>query len=80
MKYRFIREHCQDYPVKTLCQALGVSDSGYYAWKRRPSSRRQQADEALAERIRQIHQASRRIRAGLALLVQPCPDANGWCA
>jgi putative transposase len=78
MKYRFIAQHCQDYPVKMMCQALGISASGYYAWKRRPPSQRQQADEALAERIRQIHQAShriygsRRIRAELDEQGQPC--------
>ncbi len=78
MKYRFIAQHYQDYPVKTMCQALGVSDSGYYAWKRRSPSQRQQADEALASRIRQVHQAthriygSRRIRAELVEQGQPC--------
>jgi transposase InsO family protein len=78
MKYRFIAQQSQQYPVKTMCQALGVSDSGYYAWKRRPPSQRQQADAALAERIRQIHQAShriygsRRIRAELDEQGQPC--------
>lgn len=46
--------------------------SGYYAWKQRGSSQRQQEDELLAERIHQVHQAShqiygsRRIRAELA--------------
>jgi len=78
MKYRFIAQHCQDYPVKTMCQALGVSESGYYGWKRRPPSQRQQADKALAARIRQVHQAShriygsRRIRAELDEQGQPC--------
>jgi putative transposase len=78
MKYGFIREHCQDYPVKMMCQALGVSASGYYAWRRRPPSQRQLADEALAVQIRQVHQAShriygsRRIRAELVEQGQPC--------
>jgi putative transposase len=78
MKYSFIAQHAREYPVKRMCQALGVSDSGYYAWKRRPPSQRQQADEVLAERIRQIHQAShriygsRRIRAELDEQGQPC--------
>ena len=78
MKYRFIAQHALEYPMKTMCHALGVSDSGYYAWKRRPPSQRQQADEALAARIRQVHQAShriygsRRIRAELGEQGQPC--------
>ena len=48
-----------DYPLSTLCAALGVSRSGYYAWRARPPSPRQQADEVLAGQIRQVHQESR---------------------
>jgi putative transposase len=72
MKYRFLREYQQEYPVKTMCQMLDVSVSGYYAWKQRPASARQIADEQLSIRIRQVHEAthqiygSRRIRAELA--------------
>ena len=39
---------------------IGGSQSGYYAWKRRPPSRRSQEDQVLAERIAQISPASRR--------------------
>ena len=55
-----------------MCQTLEVSESGYYAWKRRPLSQRAQADAALTSRIQQVHQAShqiygsRRIQAELA--------------
>lgn len=72
MKYHFIREHQQEYPVTTMCQVLDVSVSGYFAWKQRPASARQMADERLSVRIRQVHEAahqisgSRRIRAELA--------------
>jgi putative transposase len=38
---------------------LGVSRSGYYAWRGRETSARARADAALTERIRAIHQASR---------------------
>ena len=42
-----------------MCRVLGVSPSGYYAWRRRPPSARARANERLLERIREIHQASR---------------------
>lgn len=48
-----------DYPLKSLCAALGVSRSGYYAWKSRPLSLRRRSDERLAGQIRQVHQSSR---------------------
>jgi putative transposase len=50
---------------------LGVSRSGYYAWRRRPPSARARADRGLSQRIREIHEQSRgtygtpRIRAEL---------------
>jgi putative transposase len=40
MKYHFITEQQQEYPVKTMCRVLGVAVSGYYAWLRRAPSRR----------------------------------------
>lgn len=30
--YRFIQEQSQHFPVKVLCQTLGVNRSGYYEW------------------------------------------------
>ncbi len=42
-----------------MCRVLGVSPSGYYAWRGRPPSRRAQENEALGRRIEAIHTASR---------------------
>jgi putative transposase len=42
-----------------MCRVLGVSTRGYYAWRRRPTSARKQADAALTNEIERIHQASR---------------------
>ena len=47
------------YPVATMCRLLGVSSSGYDAWKNRPLSKRATADALLMERIRTIHSRSR---------------------
>ncbi len=38
-----------------MCAVLQVSRSGYYAWRRRPDSRRAQANRTLVERMRQLH-------------------------
>ena len=46
------------YPIATMCRLLGVSTSGYYAWRRRGPSRREASDAALLQRIREIHVAS----------------------
>ena len=47
------------YPVATMCRLLGVSTSGYYAWQGRAPSTRAESDEALLDRIREIHRISR---------------------
>jgi putative transposase len=47
------------YPVAMLCRMLGVSKSGYYAWRDRPPSRRTRRDALLTEKIREIHSRSR---------------------
>lgn len=61
-----------EFPVEFMCQQLGVSRSGYYAWRTRPVSHRKLTDIDLTSRIRRIHQQGRgnpgvrRVRAGLA--------------
>ena len=44
--------------IATMCRVLGVSASGYYARRTRPSSARARADAALSARIAAIHQRS----------------------
>lgn len=43
----------------TLCRVLGVSPSGYYAWKDREPSKREQEDARLTAMIVKIHTESR---------------------
>ncbi len=48
-----------EYGVRMVCQVLGVSPSGYYAWTSRGPSARELSDAVLTERIREIHKGSR---------------------
>jgi len=59
IRRRFVRDHQADYPVKTLCRLVGVSRSGFYAWRSRPPSARALANERLLAEIREIHERSR---------------------
>lgn len=42
-----------------MCKLLKVTRSGYYAWRKRPASEREQANQALVEQIRRVFQSSR---------------------
>lgn len=58
MKFGFISAQRSQYPVRTMCQVLEVSTSGYYAWCRRGESVHAQADRELSSEIERIHGAS----------------------
>ncbi len=59
-RFRFVEEHQADYSVKRVCVVVGVSRSGFYAWKTRPPAPRVIADEQLTFEIGEIYTDSRR--------------------
>ena len=59
MRFRFIEAEKERHNVRLLCELLGVSRAGYYAWKSREPSQRAQQDELLKARIREVHEESR---------------------
>jgi len=59
VKYQFIVDHDQAYPVTLLCRVLGVVRSGYYRWRQRPLGKRKMADMILSMHIRDIFKQSR---------------------
>lgn len=58
--FRFIHVEKAHHPIKMLCRCLGVSRSGYYAWRSRPLSARAIGDAQLTDQIRLIHVLSRK--------------------
>lgn len=59
MKYVFIRAHEGQFSVQRMCRVLQVPRSGYYAWRGRSPSTREQANQALLMLIQAEHAASR---------------------
>jgi putative transposase len=55
-----VTAHQAVHPVATMCRVLGVSPSGYYAWRKRSLSARARADIELTAEIQAIHKESRR--------------------
>ena len=60
MKFGFIAKHRGVWPAGWLCEALGVSRGGFYAWLTRPRSQRSRSDEELGVKVRASFLASGR--------------------
>ena len=54
-----MRANQAEFGVRMMCEVLGVSPSGYYAWKHRSPSARAVDNEQLLRRMREIHRFSR---------------------
>ena len=59
MSYQIIEANRQVGVVERLCRALGVSVSGYYAWRSRPPSQHQRTDIVLLKAIQTAYQTGR---------------------
>lgn len=60
MRYQYIRDHRAEFSVKRMCQILGVTRSGYYAWQPDQAGRRELENRVLVEQIRMEHKISRK--------------------
>ena len=52
MRFGLVDQAKEAFPIHRLCRVLGVSQSGYFAWKNRPASDRQRQDMVLLAHIR----------------------------
>jgi len=59
MKYQFVATYQAEHRLTRLCQTLGVSRSGYYAWRRRPASPRTRANARLVGPMQQLHRQTK---------------------
>ena len=60
-RFQFVADHQDTFEVKRLCQGVEVGRSSFYAWLAGADAhaQRQTDDDALAERIKRVHQADR---------------------
>lgn len=59
LKYKVIFSLRDQYPVKDLCKALGVSRSGYYAWLQRRERQAVDKDQIVADLIKKCQKATK---------------------
>jgi transposase InsO family protein len=55
MRFQFIKDHRDEFPVTRMCKVLNVSPSGYYAWRKRPVSKRKMANRKLYKQIKAVY-------------------------
>ena len=60
MRYSFIKDHREAFPVGLMCRALGMGRSGFYAWLNRCESARSKENRRLLMEIKVAHQKSRK--------------------
>jgi putative transposase len=60
VRFAFIQEQQEHWPVQLMCQVLAVSRSGFYAWSKRPMSKQHERQNELVAKIKAVHQQSRR--------------------
>jgi len=61
VRYRWINEHQEDFPVTLMCRVLGVSSSGYYSACRRPPSERTQRRQRIHHAVQAVYEEHRGI-------------------
>jgi hypothetical protein len=77
-EFRFVEDRRADYPVTIMCDVLGVSTAGYYAWRSRPESRRSVANRDLVNDIKRVHRDTSGRYGSFTLLRLPpyAPELN----
>jgi len=58
VKYAWIKNHRDSFPVKTMCRVLRVSSSGYYGWLKSKQSPRAERTAAIQADVRKVYEQS----------------------
>ena len=58
MKYAWIQEHRDSFPVAAMCRTLRVSKSGFYRSRSAPLSNRARRSTRIREAVKQVHEQS----------------------
>jgi len=70
VRFAFINDHRETWPVATQCRVLDVSRAGFYAWLRRPESARSAARRELTGAIREAHAECRQVYGSPRMTVE----------
>ena len=59
MTFAFIQKHCWRWPITLMCRVLGVSLSGYHAWRNRAVCAQSKRRDELTSQVQAVHGAHR---------------------
>ncbi len=81
MKYAWITDHRDSFPVAVMCDVLNVSSSGYYDSIDRPPSARAERHERIKQTVGQVHARSHGIYGSqkVARVMQKHGDLESAC-
>src|SRR6056297_3666477 len=81
MKYAWIHEHVDCFPVAVMCELLGVSRSGYYDSVDRSPSKRAERTANIRESVRQVFEENHAIygSAKIAKALEARDDLETAC-
>jgi putative transposase len=79
MKFAFIKEHKEAFPVVDMCRVLDVSKSGFYHWLKEPVGRRQRRREELGAEIKRVHDANRGVYGSPRVCAALRQEGHGVC-
>ena len=77
--FEFIHAEKADFPIKFMCERLGVTRRGYYAWRKRPPCQRRIVDAAYTAVIKRIHTESRSTYGAPRIHAELADDYNIRC-
>ena len=79
MRYAWIDEHRDSFPITAMCRVLQVARSGFYAWRGRPKSDQTQRRESLLVEIKSIHHERRKNVYGSPRVYEELQDRKVPC-
>ena len=77
MKYAFILNELMAYPLSVVCWVLGVTKSGFHAWRGRALSKRAQERDCLSATLRKVFDAHRG-RYGAPRICRVLRECHGY--
>jgi putative transposase len=81
VKYAWIAQHRDSFPVRVMCDVLNVSPSGYYDSIDRPPSERAKRHERIQQAVEQVHAESHGIYGSVKVteMLQQREDLESAC-